>query len=89
MMEQPHGQQQLIGEAVDALKELEGDGNTAKNIKVKIQEIISVLQKNGDSFKAVKALDGLEELTNNPNLDQQIRTQLWNVASILEKSNGQ
>lgn len=89
MMEQPHGQQQLIGQAVDALKELEGDSNTAKNIKVKIQEIISGLEKNENTFKTVKALEGLEELTNNPNLDQQIRTQLWNVASILEKSNGQ
>ncbi len=89
-MESQHGQQKLIVEAVAALKELECDNTVAKNIKLKVQEIIAVLEKNeGLTFRTVKALDEIEELTNNPHLDQQMRTQLWNVASILEKSNGQ
>lgn len=78
---------ELVKETIEALKEMESDSNIPKNIKIKIQNIINVLEnKNAElSINVNKALSGLDEMSDDSNLEPDIRTQIWNIVSILEK----
>lgn len=74
------------GETITTLEELESDINIPKNVKIKIQNIISILKEDTElAIKINKALNDLDEISNDPNLDQYTRTQIWNIVSILEK----
>lgn len=70
----------------DSLTELKHDSTIPKNIREKIEEIITVLNDGSDSsIKINKALDTLDEIADDANLEPYIRTQIWNVVSLLEK----
>lgn len=78
----------LTDETIGNLQELENDINIAKNIKIKIKNIINMLKEDTElSIKINKALNELDEISNEPNLEAYTRTQIWNVVSILEKIN--
>lgn len=78
----------LTDETIENLQELENDINIAKNIKIKIKNIINMLKEDTElSIKINKALNELDEISNEPNLEAYTRTQIWNVVSILEKIN--
>lgn len=78
----------LTDETIENLQELENDSNIAKNIKIKIKNIINMLKEDTElSIKINKALNELDEISNEPNLEAYTRTQIWNVVSILEKIN--
>ena len=77
---------QLIEEAISLLTELKEDSTVPKNVKAKIENIISVLGKGPDvSIRVNKAMNELEEVADDSNLQPYSRTQVWNIVSLLEK----
>jgi uncharacterized protein (UPF0147 family) len=77
--------QEELNNVIDTLRELMEDNTVPKNIKSKIEEIITLLRDEGDeSMKISKALGELDEIANDVNLQPYTRTQVWNVASMLE-----
>jgi uncharacterized protein (UPF0147 family) len=72
---------------IQALEELSTDNTVPRNIKAKVEEVVSVLKEdNGDevSIKINKALTTLDEISDDTNLQAYTRTQIWNIASMLE-----
>ena len=71
---------------LEALKDFAGDSTVPRNVKTKIEGIISLLKgSDGDlSLKINKALSELDEISEDPNLQSYTRTQIWNLASLLE-----
>ena len=78
-------EEEKINSAVGALEELKNDGTVPKNIKNKIETIISSLKDNKEvSIRINKALNELDEISDNNNIQPYTRTQIWNIASLLE-----
>ncbi len=68
-----------------ALKELEQDSSTPKNVKSKIASTLKVLNGNSElSIKVSKALHELEEIAEDANVESYTRTQIFNIVSLLE-----
>ena len=70
----------------EALAELKDDTTVPKNVRLKIEKIMGLL--NGETetqIKVSKALNELEEIADDVNLQSYTRTQVWNVMSALEK----
>lgn len=77
-----------IPSIIELLTELNNDSNVPKNIKLKIQNVILILNNKEEApIKANKALQELDEINEDSNLQQYIRTQIWNTVSILSKIN--
>ena len=75
-----------VEQVIEFLSNLQEDTGVPKNVKSKIQEIISSLQDHKDmSIKINKALTELEDIANDANMQSYTRTQIWNVISLLEK----
>jgi len=68
------------------LKELKDDSQTPKNVRLKSEEVLNILEGEGEmSMNANKAINIFEELSEDTNLEAYTRTQIWNIASLLEK----
>ena len=70
----------------EALAELKDDITVPKNVRLKIEKVMGLL--NGETetqIKVSKALNELEEIADDVNLQSYTRTQVWNVVSALEK----
>ena len=79
---------QQCDEIIQALTNLKEDEGVPKNVRSKIDTIISELQDESDlSLKVSKSLHNLDEISEDLNLPPFIRTQIWNVSSMLEKLN--
>ena len=79
---------QQCEDIVQALTALKNDDGVPKNVRTKIDLIISDLQDDNDlSMKVGKSLHNLDEISEDLNLPPFIRTQIWNVSSMLEKLN--
>ncbi len=68
------------------LEELKNDATVPKNVRLKIERVMEML--NGQTemqIKVSKALNELEEIADDVNLQSYTRTQVWNIISILEK----
>ncbi|MDO8740619.1 MAG: UPF0147 family protein [Candidatus Woesearchaeota archaeon] len=75
-----------FGKITGMLEELKDDAAVPKNVKIKIDSIIEVLNGDSDtSIKLNKALHALDEIANDANLQSYARTQIWNIVSVLEK----
>jgi uncharacterized protein (UPF0147 family) len=71
--------------AVTALEELRSDSTVPKNIKSKIDTIITSLSQDKElSMKINEALNDLDDISDNNNIQPYTRTQIWNVVSLLE-----
>jgi uncharacterized protein (UPF0147 family) len=69
----------------EALNELKEDSTVPKNIKIKIDTMISLLQeKIEDSIKVSRVMHEIEEITEDANIQPYTRTQIFNVVSLLE-----
>ena len=69
------------------LNELKDDHTVPKNVRLKIEKIMRVLNEEADmDIKVSKALNELEEIADDVNLQSYTRTQIWNVISALEKT---
>ena len=70
---------------IEALREVANDNTIPKNIREKLQHIVSNLKKDSErSLKIDKALHDIETISDDSNLQAYTRTQLWNVVSMLE-----
>jgi hypothetical protein len=71
---------------IESLEEVKTDSTVPKNVKSKIQEIITVLKDDSLelSIKVDKAQAELEEISSDTNIQSFTRTQLWNIVSMLE-----
>lgn len=79
---------QQCEDIIQALTMLKNDDGVPKNVRSKIDTIISNLQDDGDlSEKVGRSLHNLDEISEDLNLPPFIRTQIWNVSSMLEKLN--
>lgn len=75
-------------EIVDYLSELLSDHSVPRNIKMKIEEVVTFLNNTTDrSLKVNKALSILEEISDDNNIQTYTRTQIWNAVSMLEALN--
>ncbi|MBL7056205.1 UPF0147 family protein [Candidatus Woesearchaeota archaeon] len=75
-----------ISSVIDLLDELKEDSTVPKNVRVKIDGMISNL--NGDvetQIKVSKVLSELEVISEDVNLQSYTRTQIWDIVSLLEK----
>jgi uncharacterized protein (UPF0147 family) len=70
---------------VASIREVLEESELPKGMRLKLEEIASILESPGDNrLKANKALCELEELSYNTTTPAFIRTQLWNITSMLE-----
>ncbi len=74
-----------IQQVISALKELEQDGSTPKNVKMKIMSTLKLLSANSEtSIKVSKALHELEDIAEDMNVESYTRMQIFNIVSLLE-----
>ena len=77
---------ELLGEIISLMKELEQDTGIPSNTKEKIVNSITTLNQDMDlSVKASKVIHEMEEVSQNNNIGSYTRTQLWSIVSLLEK----
>lgn len=70
---------------VEALSELKDDNTVPKNIKAKVDLMISYLQEKCEaSIKVSRVMHEIEEITEDANIQPYTRTQIFNVVSLLE-----
>lgn len=75
-------------EVIEAINELLDDNTLPKNVREKLNNIISHLKGSGEmSLKIDKALHDLEGISEDSNLQAYTRTQVWNIVSMLESLN--
>ena len=72
-----------IQEIIFTLNELREDPTISKNIKEKVEKIISFLEQD-ENLGVDKAILEIEEMMENNNIPAYTRTQIWNVVSLLE-----
>jgi uncharacterized protein (UPF0147 family) len=77
---------EISEEVLSEFKKITGDENIPKNIKFKIENIISIFNEETSTteFKSNKALQELEEISEETNIPEHIRTQIWAIVSLLE-----
>jgi len=76
-----------VQNVVSALEELVGDGSVPRNIKAKVETIMTILKSDDGedmNIKINKALSELDEISDDTNLQPYTRTQIWNIVSMLE-----
>lgn len=75
-----------IGNVMNILSELKEDVTVPKNVRVKIEIIIKLLNEDAEiQIKVSKVLSVLEEISEDVNLQSYTRTQIWDAISELEK----
>ena len=73
---------------IEALLEVSNDNTIPKNVREKINNIISSLKQSDElSLKIDRALHDLEAISEDSNLQSYTRTQVWNIVSMLETMN--
>ncbi len=74
-----------ISDIIDLLGEISDDASATKNLKIKINQIVSILSAEGDiSMKVNKASHELDELASSSEIDSYTRTQLLHIVGALE-----
>jgi len=75
-----------ITNIIEALSELIDDNTVPRNIKSRVESIITTLkdEKQEQSIKINKALSEIDEISDDANIQAFTRTQIWNIASMLE-----
>ncbi|MFH1848870.1 MAG: UPF0147 family protein [archaeon] len=75
-----------LGQVIEALEELREDNTIPKNIKSKVEYIVSILKEETDvNIRINRVLQELEEISDDINIQSYTRTQLFNIVSVLEK----
>ncbi len=74
-----------LAQVIEAVKELLEDNTVPKNIKSKLEQVIVILQEEGElSIKINKVQNCFDEIVDDGNMESYTRTQLWNIVSLLE-----
>lgn len=77
-----------LANVIDAINEVLEDNTLPKNVKEKLNNILTHLKNNSElSLKLDKALHDLESISEDSNIQTYTRTQLWNIVSMLESGN--
>ena len=77
-----------VDDVVNSLNDIQKDASVPRNVRTKIDAIISTLKEGTElPIKVNKSLNELDELANDVNLQAYTRTQIWNIMSVLEKFN--
>ncbi|HLD06857.1 MAG TPA: UPF0147 family protein [Candidatus Nanoarchaeia archaeon] len=75
-----------LPQAKSAILELIEDATVSKNIKVRLEQVVKILEDDAEiSVRVNRVLNELDDLSNDANLQPYIRTQVWNIVSLLEK----
>lgn len=74
-----------VNEIISTLHELKEDSTINKNIRDRIEKVISFLESDKE-LGVDKAIHEIEDLMENNNLPSYTRTQIWNIVSLLESS---
>lgn len=75
-----------VGQVLEALSEIMEDSTVPRNVKVRVQQSIGILNENTEvSIKVNKVLNELDEVADDINMQSYVRTKIWNVVSMLEK----
>ncbi|MBT3690714.1 hypothetical protein HOG16_00540 [Candidatus Woesearchaeota archaeon] len=77
---------ELFGEIIALLDELNNDENSPKLVKCKLREVYDNLVNNESavSLKVDRSLQDLDELSEDANIPVHIKTQIWDIVSKLE-----
>lgn len=78
-------QNKQIKSIIQSLSKLLEDASVPKNIKMKIEKTIKVLDEDDVSLGVDKALQELDEIADDVNIQPYTRTQIWAIVSMLEK----
>ena len=76
-----------VSDVVEVVNEIIDDPTLPKNIKAKLEEVISELKevkKTDVKLKADKCIHELDDVSSDVNLQPFVRTQIWSVVSMLE-----
>lgn len=74
-----------VSEIIDLLLEISDDSAATKNLKTKINHIVSILKTDSDlPLKKNKASHELDELASTNDIDSYTRTQLLGIVGALE-----
>ena len=72
-------------EITGLLEEILEDRGVPRNIKISIDESLSILGgKTSSEEKIASVISILDEASNDPNLSTHARTHIWNIVSVLE-----
>ena len=75
-----------LGNLINSLNEIQNDVTVPRNVRTKIESIISTLKENIElSIKVNKTLNELDSIAADVNLQSYTRTQIWNIMSAFEK----
>jgi len=78
-----------FNDVIAALQDLLGEQGTPRNVREKVQGMISALKQQGDArMTADRLLMQLDEMQSDVNIPSYIRTQLWSISSMLENLDG-
>ena len=77
---------ETINEILDSLEEIKDDSTVPRNVRTKMEDMISTLSDDSVeiSLRVDKVQQELEEISSDSNLQSFTRTQLWSVVSLLE-----
>lgn len=75
-----------IRDVIDVLSSIEKDFSVPKNVRIRIKNAYSALEKNEKSMavRIDQSLQELDDISDDPNIPSYTRTQIWNVVSMLE-----
>lgn len=76
-----------VEDVVAAINDVLEDPALQKNIKSKLEHIVSILKastKKDVRLKVDKCIDELDEICNDVNIQPFVRTQLWTLIGMLE-----
>ena len=77
--------EEKIQNIIEALHELLDDRSVPKNVRVRIENSITMLtQQTEPSLRVNKALTELDHVSDDSNMQPYTRTQIWNIVSLLE-----
>ena len=75
-----------LGNIVTLLDELKEDNTVPKNVRLKIEHTIKILNERSEmQIKVNRVLSELEVIADDVNLQPYTRTQIWDAISELEK----
>ena len=75
-----------VDDVINFLLELKEDLSVPKNVKLKVDKIIAILQGSEElSIRVNKASNELDEIADDSNMQPYTRTQTLNIVSMLEK----
>lgn len=75
-----------IRDVIDVLSAIEKDFSVPKNVRIRIKNAYSALEKNTKSIEVRidQSLQELDDISDDPNIPVYARTQIWNVVCMLE-----